>query len=153
LFRKSSNSGIAGGKMDNVLGPNTTYRGILKSDGNIRIDGIYEEGRIETTGNVIIGPSAKILADIVANAVQVWGVVRGSITARERLEILSTGRVWGDVGVGSLMIDAGGVFQGQVVMAGDELEPLTLLPQEAAKPPVAKAVSASVVAEALPGIS
>jgi len=139
--------------MDNVLGPNTTYRGILKSDGNIRIDGIYEEGRIETTGNVIIGPSAKILADIVANAVQVWGVVRGSITARERLEILSTGRVWGDVGVGSLMIDAGGVFQGQVVMAGDELEPLTLLPQEAAKPPVAKAVSASVVAEALPGIS
>lgn len=148
MFRKGNAPSVSGGKIDNVLGPNTAIRGILKSDGNIRIDGVYEEGRIETAGNVIIGPAAKVLADIVANAIQVWGAVRGSITARGRLEILSTGKVWGDICVGSLLIDEGGVFRGRVVMAGDELEPLAILPPEAANPPLEKELDASAVAGA-----
>ena len=150
MFRKGGAPGIAGGQMENVLGPNTTYQGTLKSDGNIRIDGIYEQGRIETAGNVIIGPSAKVLADIVADAIQVWGAVRGSITARGRLEILSTGKVWGDICVGSLLIDEGGVFRGRVIMAGDELEPLTILPSDAAQPPMEKEVDAGAVAKVAP---
>jgi len=140
---------MVGGKIETVLGPNTTYQGILRSDGNIRIDGVYEEGRIETDGNVIIGPSGKVLADIVANSIQVWGAVRGHITARGRLEILSSGQVWGDVRVASLLIDEGGVFQGRVVMAGEELEPLALLPREAAGPPTAREMDASTATETL----
>ena len=150
MFRKGSTPSMTGGKMENVLGPNTTFKGTLKSDGNIRIDGVYEEGRIETAGNVIIGPSAKVLADIVANWIQVAGVVRGNITARARLEILPGGRVWGDVHIVSLLIDEGGVFQGRVVMAGDELEPLTLLPQEVVGPPTESELDAGAVTEAFP---
>ncbi len=93
MFKRNRTAGMVGGKMETILGPNTTYQGILRSDGNIRIDGVYEEGRIETAGNVIIGPSAKVLADIVADSIQVWGAVRGDIRARGRLEILSGGRV------------------------------------------------------------
>jgi len=151
LSRKDSSPAMVGGKIENVLGANTTYQGTLKSDGNIRIDGVYEEGRIETAGNVIIGPSARVLADIVANAVQVWGAVRGSITARGRLEILPTGRVWGDIRVASLLIDEGGVFRGRVLMAGDELEPLTLLPSETGDlAPEAEQADATGVVEPLP---
>ncbi len=150
MFKKNRTPGMVGGKMETILGPNTTYQGILRSDGNIRIDGVYEEGRIETAGNVIIGPSAKVLADIVADSIQVWGAVRGDITARGRLEILSGGRVWGDVRVASLLIDEGGVFQGQVVMAGEELEPLALSPREVVGPPTARETDASTTAEALP---
>ena len=125
MFRKNKVLPIAGGKIDNVLGPNTSYNGTIKSDGNIRIDGVYQ-GHIETVGNVIIGPSAKVLADIVANAVQVWGAVRGNITAQGRLEILPNGRIWGDIRVASLLIDEGGMFRGQCVMAGEAVEPLVL---------------------------
>ncbi|HUV95542.1 MAG TPA: polymer-forming cytoskeletal protein [Anaerolineae bacterium] len=149
MFRRSSRPGMVGGKVETILGPNTTYQGILRSDGNIRIDGVYEEGRIETAGNVIIGASAKVVAEIVANSIQVWGAVRGDITARGRLEILSGGRVWGDVRVVSLLIDEGGVFQGRVVMAGEELEPLTVLPREVVGPPTARETDASATAEAL----
>ena len=125
MLKRNKVPAVAGGKIDNVLGPNTSYNGTIKSDGNIRIDGIYQ-GRIETAGNVIIGPSAKVLADIVANAVQVWGAVRGDIAAQGRLEILPNGHVWGDVRVASLLIDEGGMFRGQCVMAGEDVEPLTL---------------------------
>ena len=113
--------------MADVLGANTSYRGTLKSDGNIRVDGLYQ-GRIETAGNVIIGPAAQVLADIVANTVQVWGAVRGQIVARGRLEVLPSGHVWGDVEVNSLLVDEGGTFRGQCLMTGTE--PPTLIEED-----------------------
>jgi cytoskeletal protein CcmA (bactofilin family) len=125
LFKKNEGPAVVGGKIDNVLGPNTSFHGHIKSDGNVRIDGVLE-GSIETAGNVIIGPSARVMADIIANAVQVWGAVRGNVTAQSRLEILPSGRVWGDIRVASLLIDEGGVFRGQCTMAGDDIEALTL---------------------------
>jgi len=124
LFKKSDAPVVAGGKISNILGPDTSYKGTLKSDGNIRVDGVFE-GLIETAGNVVIGPSAKVLADIIASSVQVWGAVRGNITAQGRLEILSTGRVWGDVKVSSMLIDEGGMFRGQCFMMAEDVEPPT----------------------------
>jgi len=125
LFRKPKLAPAATGKIDNILGANTSYHGTIKADGNIRIDSVFQ-GHIETAGNVIVGPEAKVMADIVANAVQVWGAVRGDITTRGRLEVMAQGRVWGNVQVASLLIDEGGVFQGQCVMGGERIEPLVL---------------------------
>jgi len=144
LFKKTKTPVVAGGKIDNILGPNTSYNGTVKSDGNIRIDGIYQ-GYIETAGNLIIGPSAKVLADIVANSIQVWGAVRGNITAQSRLEILPDGRVWGDIHVASLLIDEGGMFRGQCVMASENAEPLTLLESGLAAPMPAEEAPANDV--------
>jgi cytoskeletal protein CcmA (bactofilin family) len=118
------------GKIENVLGPTASVQGRLKTQGNVRVDG-YFDGAIETPGNVIIGESAKVTADIVANNVQVWGLVKGSISAAGRLEILPSGRVWGEIRVASLLIDEGGVFRGKSLMAGEEPEPFLLAgPQE-----------------------
>ena len=125
LFKRTRLTTVSGGKIDNVLGANTSYNGLIKSDGNIRIDGVFQ-GRIETAGNVIVGQTAKVLADIHANTVQVWGAVRGDIIAQGRLEILPSGRVWGDVRVASLLIDEGGLFRGQCVMGSDDVAPLML---------------------------
>jgi cytoskeletal protein CcmA (bactofilin family) len=125
LFRKGKIPPLTSGKIDNLVGANTSFDGVIKSDGNIRVDGILQ-GRIETAGNVIIGPSARVLADIVAHTIQVWGAVRGDINAQGRLEILPEGRVWGNVQVVSLLIDEGGLFLGQCTMAGENIEPLTL---------------------------
>ncbi len=139
LFKKDRLPSVSG-KIENVLGANTSFTGTIQSDENIRIDGVYQ-GHIETAGNVIVGPSAKVLADIVANAVQVWGAVKGNITAQGRLEILPAGRIWGDIRVGSLLIDEGGVFRGQCIMGGEHVEPL-LLPDMAKKPEMAPAEEA-----------
>jgi cytoskeletal protein CcmA (bactofilin family) len=125
LFRRERPFVAFEGKIENVLGPTASFQGNLKSEGNVRIDG-YFDGSIETAGNVIIGEAAKVLADITASNVQVWGAVKGSITASGRLEILPSGRVWGEIKVTSLLIDEGGLFRGKSVMAGDEQEPFLL---------------------------
>ena len=125
MFKKNKVPTVVGGKIENVLGENTSCEGTLKAEGNIRVDGVFR-GRIETAGNVIVGPKAQVLADIVASAVQVWGAVRGDIAIKGRLEILPSGRVWGDVKVASLLIDKGGIFRGQCVMAGEDGESVIL---------------------------
>lgn len=118
LFSKDKGPVVGPGKIENVFGPSTHIEGRLTSDGNVRVDGVFE-GSIETAGNVIVGEQARVLADIVANGVQVWGAVKGNITAAGRLEILTSGRVWGDIKVASLLIDEGGVFRGQCIMHGE----------------------------------
>jgi len=124
LFSKDKGPVVGPGKIENVLGASTHFEGRLTSDGNIRVDGVFE-GSIETAGNVIVGEQARVMADIVANGVQVWGAVKGNITAAGRLEILSSGRVWGDIKVAALLIDEGGVYRGQCLMHGDG-EPLLI---------------------------
>ena len=125
MFTRGKSSEVPGGKIENVLGSTTSAKGQIKSEGNIRMDGIFE-GVVETTGNVIIGRSAKVVADIEANAVQIWGAVKGSIIATGRLEIMGGGRLWGNIRATSLFIDEGAIFRGQSFMNSEEPEPLLI---------------------------
>ena len=115
-------------KIEAAIGPAASFNGHLKCDGSVRIDGLCE-GTIETAGNVIIGEGAKVIADITAENVSVSGAVRGSITARGRLEVLSTGRVWADIAVTSFLIDEEGFFRGKITMSGEPEPSLIEAPQ------------------------
>jgi cytoskeletal protein CcmA (bactofilin family) len=132
--RKDRVPPVAGGRIDTILGPNTNYDGAIRSDGNIRIDGIFC-GRVETAGNVIIGPTARVQADIEAGVVQVWGQIRGLIKTRGRLEIMPDGRVWGDVDVNSLLVDEGGMLRGQCLMGGEVVEDM-VMPEPSPSPAI-----------------
>lgn len=111
-------------RIENVIGPTATFIGELKCDGGVRIDGVFQ-GSVDTMGNVIIGEAAKVVADIVGRNVSISGAVKGSIKATGRLEILSSGLVWGDIDVASFLIDEGGVFSGRSEMPM-EFEPLLI---------------------------
>ena len=115
-MRRKGNKNPSLDKFETIIGPNTSFDGHLTCDGNVRIDGVCEGGVIETVGNVIVSPNAMVAADIVARNVSVSGAVTGKIKASNRLEILSSGRVWGDVEVGSFLLDEDGYFRGQLVM-------------------------------------
>ncbi len=109
-------------KIETVIGVNTTFKGTLICDGSVRIDGVCEEGLIKTVGNIVVSPAAKVAADLEAENISVSGAVTGKITASGRLEILSTGKVWGEVNTGSFLLDEEGYFRGQLAMK-DEPEP------------------------------
>jgi cytoskeletal protein CcmA (bactofilin family) len=115
-------------RIENVIGPTATFVGELKCDGGVRIDGVFQ-GSVETMGNIIIGEAAKVVADMVGRNVSVSGAVKGNITASGRLEILSTGLLWGDIRVASFLIDEGGVFSGRSEMPV-EFEPLLISGEE-----------------------
>lgn len=120
-------------KIETVIGPNTNFSGRLVCDGSVRIDGVCEEGEIETVGNIVVGPEAKVGATLIAENVSVSGAVTGNIRASGRLEVLSTGKVWGDVDVGSFLLDDDGYFEGKLVI-GEKVQPPTFTKEETASP-------------------
>lgn len=115
-------------RIETVIGPNAHFRGDLVSEGGVRIDGIFE-GTINTTGNLVIGESAKVIAEISANNISISGAVKGNINGN-RVEILETGRVWGDLQVNSLLLNEGAYLRGQTMMHAD-IEPPQLEPPKA----------------------
>ena len=97
--------------LDTVIGPSSTWRGTLRSDGGVRVEGRFE-GCIEVAGNVVVAESGIVDGDIIARDVVIGGVVRGDVEGAGRLEVLSTGQLIGDITVSSFMIDEGGLFEG-----------------------------------------
>ena len=120
-------AGPAAGKIETVIGPNAHFKGDIQSDGGVRVDGIFE-GTIDTTGNLVIGEGAKVIATITANNISISGAVKGNVKAN-RVEILETGRVWGDLNVASLLLNEGAYLRGQTVMHGDVEPPLIEAPK------------------------
>jgi cytoskeletal protein CcmA (bactofilin family) len=109
-------------EIETMIGANTSMKGEIRSSGGVRIEGDFE-GTIDIVGNLLIGESAKVAADISAHNIQVQGTVQGDVTAR-RLEILDTGKLWGNIEVDSFVLDDGGFFRGQSKMQGESAPPL-----------------------------
>jgi cytoskeletal protein CcmA (bactofilin family) len=111
-------------RIDVSVGPTANITGDLVCDGIVKIDGVYQ-GSIKTASNVIISDKARVDAHIEAQNVSVSGQAKGSIVAKGRLEILSTGRVWADVTVTAFLLDDGGKLHGALKMFGTGPEPET----------------------------
>jgi cytoskeletal protein CcmA (bactofilin family) len=102
-------------RVTSVLGPGIIWKGNLRGSGGVRIEGAFE-GDITLRGLVVIGETGRITCEnLRANTVIVAGTVNGGITA-EKLDIRSTGRVWGDVVVVALATEEGAFLRGQVRM-------------------------------------
>jgi cytoskeletal protein CcmA (bactofilin family) len=113
--RTATQPNPADSKPETIIGPTTSIHGDIKADGTLRVDGLVE-GTIEAAGNVIVGQSGRVTASIEGQNVLIAGAVRGNITAAQRLEIVATGKVWGDITVRALLIEEGGLFRGQSIM-------------------------------------
>jgi cytoskeletal protein CcmA (bactofilin family) len=113
-------------EIETVFGPNTSIQGDVRSSGGVRIDGDFG-GAIEIAGNLVIGEQAQVVASIKAHNVQIQGTVQGNVSAK-RLEILDTGKLWGDIAVDSFVLDDGGFYHGQSTMKGDATPPLLQAP-------------------------
>jgi len=102
-------------RVTSVLGPGINWNGNLTGSGGVRIEGTFE-GKILLRGLLVVGETGRITCEnVVANTVIVAGAVKGNITA-EKLEIRSTGRVWGDVVVVSFSTEEGAFLRGQIRM-------------------------------------
>lgn len=116
---KNGNGNGNGSKVESVLGPGIHYKGTITGAGGVRIEGTFD-GAVNITGPVVIAEGAKVNANIQASAVSVAGSVKGNITAG-KVEILSTGRIWGDVLTGALATEEGSFLRGEIKME-DEIE-------------------------------
>lgn len=103
---------------ETVLGASTVIEGNLISKGNVRLDGEFT-GTLDITGNVLVGETAKIHADLDARNISIAGAVRGNITGN-KVQLLRTGRIWGDIRANALTTEEGAFIDGKITMRGHE---------------------------------
>ena len=102
-------------RVTSVIGPGVVWKGQLSGKGGVRIEGALD-GDITLQGLLVVGETGRITCDqLRANVVIVAGAVRGDIVA-EKLEIRSTGRVWGNVVTAAFSTEEGAFLRGQVTM-------------------------------------
>lgn len=97
-------------KIGIILGETSSIKGDISGEGMTLLKG-------KVTGNIegeqiIIDEQAVITGDIVGQTISIAGQVEGFITAKEMVEIKSTGHVRGDIKTPKIAIEEGAYFQG-----------------------------------------
>jgi cytoskeletal protein CcmA (bactofilin family) len=105
---------------ETVLGANTVLEGTLRSNANVRLDGTFT-GTLEIGGNVLVGETAKINADINAKNISIAGAVRGNVSGK-KVQLLRTGRIWGDIHAMALTTEEGAFIDGKITMISQEAD-------------------------------
>ena len=102
-------------KSDDIAGfldHGTEVTGELQFSNTLRIDGNFH-GSIVGEDRLIIGEQAVVHADIKVGDIEIRGQVFGNVEVRRQAEILSTGRLRGDLQASVLIIQAGAVLEGR----------------------------------------
>jgi cytoskeletal protein CcmA (bactofilin family) len=119
MFKRNDQNPSAGipsvERITTVLGVGLVWQGSLSGSGGVRIEGAFE-GQIALKGLLVIGETGKVTCDNVrAASVIVAGAVKGNISA-QKVEIRSTGRVWGDIVTTAFATEEGAFLRGQIRM-------------------------------------
>ena len=102
-------------RITSVLGAGIIWQGSISGSGGVRIEGMFE-GQITLKGLLVIGETGKVTCENVRAAnVIVAGAVKGNITA-QKVEIRSSGRVWGDIVTTAFATEEGAFLRGQIRM-------------------------------------
>jgi len=86
--------------------------------GELRLDGKFD-GEILESGTLIVGEPALVKGKIEVNAIVIHGFVEGEISIKERADIHSTGKLYGNLIVPIITINEGGIFEGHCKMGRD----------------------------------
>ncbi|MFC1674677.1 polymer-forming cytoskeletal protein [Candidatus Omnitrophota bacterium] len=107
---------------EKILDVDAAMQGSLnfKDPVNLRINGKFE-GTLETKGNLTVGSTATVLADIIGDNIVIGGRVKGKVTAKERLTLLPTAIIEGNIFPAKLNVAEGAIFEGKCTMLHDFL--------------------------------
>jgi len=117
-------------QIQSALSSGTKIEGKLAFAKPVRIDGELKGLGIAPVVLVVLGPDAKVDAQLEAAVLVILGEVRGSVHALQRVELLAGGSMTGDIETRQLMIQQGSCFNGTCKMPE-----LAAQPQETAAKP------------------
>ncbi|GAA0786890.1 bactofilin family protein [Hathewaya limosa] len=102
-------------KFQTLIGAQCTIHGTIKGSDTIKVEGNIE-GDIIWNDTVIIGETSLCNGNITCNTALISGKVKGNVTCQNTLSIKSTGHIEGDIIADKLIVDDGGIFEGNCSM-------------------------------------
>jgi cytoskeletal protein CcmA (bactofilin family) len=100
---------------DTILSSDIDFSGTLQFEKPFLIRGKVS-GTIDAKALLVVDESAVVEANISASKVIIRGVVKGNVTAAEKVEITVTGKLTGNVTAPEIYMETGCSFNGQCSM-------------------------------------
>ena len=107
----------AGGTTDRApsrLGSSLNVKGEISGNEDLDIDGTVEGLVHIDERKLTVGATAKLTADIIAGQVIVYGIVKGNVRGKGKVEIKKDGSVNGDLTTAQIIIEDGAYFKGSI---------------------------------------
>jgi cytoskeletal protein CcmA (bactofilin family) len=82
--------------VNTIIGPDSFVRGDIDASGFTRVDGNVK-GNLHAQGKVVVGSGARMRSSITGTTITIGGVVDGNILASERLIVLPSALIIGDI--------------------------------------------------------
>ena len=98
-----------------LLSKEIKIEGDIQGSENLQVEGNFK-GSIKLAGDIYIGPTGVVEADVEADIVVIQGQLSGNVTARKQLQIQSSGKLMGDCTAHSIDIKEGALFEGRSKM-------------------------------------
>ena len=102
----------------NIIGENSYFNGRFMINGSLRIDGRFE-GKYLQADQLYIGQNGKISTNINAVSVIIEGMVIGNINASNRVLLMPTAKILGDIKTPELIIQNGVILEGRCTISND----------------------------------
>jgi cytoskeletal protein CcmA (bactofilin family) len=99
------------------VGAKVRLQGDLTGDEDVVFDGRVE-GRVNVARTFRVGPEGQVHAEVTARVVVIGGRVVGNVVASDRVELLPTGVLEGNIRAPKIVIAEGAQFRGSVDMEG-----------------------------------
>ena len=110
--REFEESQIAG-----LIDVGSEFKGELSFKGSFRIEGTFK-GTILSESLLIIGERGKVEADVKVGQVIINGEIRGTIEAKDRVEVHNKGRVFGTILAPKLIVEEGAFLEANCQTTG-----------------------------------
>lgn len=105
-------------QIDSLIGANTVIGGDLNFSGGLRIDGQVNGNVIATKGKpstLVLSEHAQVNGEVSVTHLVVNGVINGSVSASEYLELQNKAKVAGDVHYKTIEIQLGAIVEGRLL--------------------------------------
>jgi cytoskeletal protein CcmA (bactofilin family) len=108
------------------IGANITIEGTLSGSEPVVIEGSVR-GNVRLTGDLLVGTKARVEATVHARNVIIEGKLTGDVSADDRVELVATASVDGNIKAPKIVVAEGARFRGSVDMGSPR-------PRESAAP-------------------
>lgn len=112
-------------QIDSLIGANTVIGGDLNFSGGLRIDGQVNGNVIATQGKpstLVLSEHAQVNGEVSVTHLVVNGVINGSVSASEYLELQNKAKVAGDVHYKTIEIQLGAIVEGRLLHSAAGVE-------------------------------
>ena len=103
---------------NSIIGESSYFTGHFYINGSLRIDGKFE-GQSLRADQIYVGPTGKIKTTVTASAVISEGTIVGDIIAKNRVMLLPTAKILGDIKTPELIIQNGVILEGRCHISHD----------------------------------